>query len=173
MTADALLIILVGAIALSLVLQSLFIWKTTRTAQDFLEKTSATTKEMEQGAREAFARLKTFDEGLVSLIQIFEDIGRNAEEVNAMFRARAEQVDLLVGKLVEVGSAQADKVDEVVNDTVEKFQETTSIIQEDILKPVVEISSLIKGVRAGFDYLFAGDRKGGATERYPEEDLFI
>ena len=70
MTADALLIILVGVIALSLVLQSLFIWKTTRTAQGFLEKTSAVTKDLEQDTRELLARLQSFDEGLISLQQI-------------------------------------------------------------------------------------------------------
>ena len=90
-----------------------------------------------------------------------------------MFEARARQVDQLVEKLVDVGSKQADKVEEVVNDTVEKFEETTSIIQEDILRPVVEISSLIKGLRTGFDYLFAGKEKRAAAEKYPEEDLFI
>ncbi len=173
MTADALLIILVGVIALSLVLQGLFIWKTTRTAQGFLEKTSAVTKDLEQDTREILSRLQSFDEGLSSLEQIFKNIGENAEEINTMFEARARQVDQLVERLVEVGSEQAVKVEEVVNDTVEKFEETTSIIQEDILRPVVEISSLIKGLRTGFDYLFAGKKKGDADEKYPEEDLFI
>ena len=172
MTADALLIILVGVIALSLVLQSLFIWKTTRTAQSFLEKTAAVTKDLEQDTREVLARLQSFDEGLAGMQEVFKNIGENAEEINTMFEARARQVDRLVERLVEVGSEQAVKVEEVVNDTVEKFEETTGIIQEDILRPVVEISSLIKGLRTGFDYLFAG-KKGGSDEKYPEEDLFI
>jgi methyl-accepting chemotaxis protein len=173
LTADALLIILVGVIALSLVLQSLFIWKTTRTAQGFLERTSAMTKNLEQDTAEVLARLRSFDEGLVSLEQIFGHIGENAEEINTMFGARARQVDQLVERLVAVGSKQADKVEEVVNDTVEKFEETTSIIQEDILRPVVEISSLIKGLRTGLDYLFSGKERRAGAERYPEEDLFI
>lgn len=173
MTADALLIILVGVIALSLVLQSLFIWKTTRTAQGFLEKTASVTKDLEQDTREILTRLQSFDEGLASLQEVFKNIGENAEEINTMFEARAKQVDQLVERLVEVGSEQAVKVEAVVNDTVEKFEETTSIIQEDILRPVVEISSLIKGLRTGFDYLFAGKKKGDADEKYPEEDLFI
>jgi len=173
LTADALLIILVGVIALSLVLQSLFIWKTTRTAQGFLERTSAMTKSLEQDAEQVLARLRSFDEGMLSLEQIFGHIGENAEEINTMFVARARQVDQLVERLVAVGSKQADKVEEVVNDTVEKFEETTSIIQEDILRPVVEISSLIKGLRTGLDYLFSGKERRAAGERYPEEDLFI
>jgi methyl-accepting chemotaxis protein len=156
-----------------MVLQAIFIWKTTQTAQDFIDKMSAISKDLEAESREVLGQLETFNESLGSLRRIVDDAGGKAEEINVMFDARARQVDQLVEKLVTVGSKQADKVDEVVTDTVTKFEETTGIIQEDILRPLVEISSLVKGFRTGFDYLFAGKRKDSSSEKYPEDELFI
>ena len=173
MTADVLLIILVAVVALSMLLQAIFIWKTTQTARSFIDKLSAISKDLEEDSREVLGQLETFNESLESLRRVFDDTGGKAEEIKVMFDARARQVDQLVEKLVSVGSKQADKVDEVVTDTVTKFEETTGIIQEDILRPLVEISSLVKGFRTGFDYLFAGKRKDSPSEKYPEDELFI
>jgi len=89
-----------------------------------------------------------------------------------MFQERTADVDELISKLVDLGGQQAEKIDEVVSDTVTKFEQTTELIQQDILKPVVEISSLIKGLRQGLEYLFGRGKKEGASGP-KSDDLFI
>lgn len=173
MTADTLLVIFAGVTALSIVLQGVFVVRTLRSTRDLAARIQLLSKELEDDAREVVVQLKEVTTGVDHLRRAFDQIGERAEEINQMFGQRAQDVDQLVGKLVEVGSKQAERIDAVVADTVEKFEETTSIIQEDILRPVVEISSIIKGLKTGVDYLLA--RKGGkhSEEDYPEEDLFI
>jgi hypothetical protein len=89
-----------------------------------------------------------------------------------MFGGRVRDIDQLVGRLIEVGSIQAEKVDAVVSDTVGKFEETTAVVQQDIVRPVVEISSIVKGLKTGLEYLLS-KKKTGPDESYPEDELFI
>ena len=60
-----------------------------------------------------------------------------------------------------------------MGDTVQKFEQTTEMIQEDVLKPAVEIASFLKGLRAGLTYLFNKKTSVPPTESHPEEELFI
>jgi len=72
---------------------------------------------------------------------------------------------------------QASKLDFVVTDTVQKFEQTTAGIQRDVLVPAMEIASLIKGIRTGFDYLFSKKRdkreKEEAGAFSQDEEMFI
>jgi hypothetical protein len=103
---------------------------------------------------------------------VSENIGSRFDEVTRMFDGRVQDVNALLGTMVDVGSKQAEKVDEVVTDTVMKFQQVTDVIQRDIVRPVVEISSLLKGVRSGLEYLFSKEPLP-SEEKYPDDELFV
>jgi hypothetical protein len=89
-----------------------------------------------------------------------------------MFDGRVRDVNALLETLTQVGSKQAEKVDEVVTDTVVKFEQVTEVIQRDIVRPVVEIASLLKGVRSGLEYLFSREPLR-SDEDYPDDELFV
>jgi uncharacterized protein YoxC len=172
MAAETLLVIFVGVTAVSIVLQAIFVWRTLSSTNHALAKLSSISGELEKDARELMTELHEVVAGLDHLRTVFDSVGEKTEQVNRMFEARTRDVDQLVDKLVQVGTRQAEKVDEVVTDTVVKFEQTTGIIQQDILKPIVEISSIIRGFRTGLDYLFSG-KSSGAGGRQAEEDLPI
>lgn len=176
MAVETLLVIFVGVTALSIVLESIFVWRTMRSANDAVTRISSLSKGLEQDAREVLTQFQDVASGLEQVRTAFDNMGTRAGEINEMMEARAQDLERFVERVVEVGTRQAEKVDEAVTDTVEKFRHTTDIIQQDVLKPIVDIAAVIRGLKTGIDYLFS--RKSSSSGRsadYSDEDeeMFI
>lgn len=155
-----------------MVLQAFFFWRLADSTRQAVEQFESVSNELESEARDVIDRFRGIITSLEHLRHLSEGVESRAEEVNRMFGERVREVDQLVGTLLEVGSRQAEKVDAVVTDTVEKFEETTAVIQQDIVRPVVEISSLVKGLKTGLEYLFS-KKQVRSDDNYPEDQLFI
>lgn len=150
-----LLLVFVGVTAVALIAQAIAIYSTARTVERVVKDVEKRARVLEAEAHDIVGQLKELSESLKPLARISDRVTGTAEEVSLMFDERRRDVDDLVREIVEVGRKQALKVDEVVTDTVAKFEETTRIIQHDIVRPVAEISSFLKAVRSGIDYLFS------------------
>lgn len=172
MPTETLLIVFVTVTVAALVLQSVTLWKTMRAAGDLVQRVSQASEALEKDAREIMGHLQKTADSMQHLQSVLDNLAHRAGEATVMLERRATDLDRLGRLLVDVGSRQAEKLDAVVTDTVAKFEETTAVIQQDILRPVVEISSVIKGLRTGIGYLFSrGPNRSHHVDR--EEDLFI
>ena len=172
MAVETLLIILAAVIAVSMASQAFFFWRLMNSTKALAQKLDRVSSELESDAREILDQIRSIVASVEHFRHISEGVKTRSNELNVMFGQRVRDVDQLVGTLLEVGSKQAEKVDSVITDTVEKFEETTAVIQQDIVKPVVEISSLVKGLKTGLEYLFSKKRIR-ADDNYPEDQLFI
>ncbi|MFH1965846.1 MAG: hypothetical protein ABIJ42_09955 [Acidobacteriota bacterium] len=172
MNAETLLIVFVGVTALAVVVQGFFAWRLLHSSRKLIGQITHSSQELESEAREIAGQLQDVANSLSSLKNISEAIQARTEEIDRMFQERTADVDELITKLVNLGGLQAEKIDEVVSDTVTKFEQTTELIQQDILKPVVEISSLVKGFRQGLEFLF-GKNKKQEDQDLKRDDLFI
>jgi hypothetical protein len=153
---ETLLIIFAFVITLSMSFQAFFLWRLATSGKNLMDRLNGISNELEKEGKEVIDQLR-------GIVDSLEHLRRVSEGVD---------IDQLVGRLVEVGSMQAEKVDDVISDTVEKFEATTALVQQDIVRPVVEISSIVKGLKTGLQYLFA-KKKIGPDESYPEDELFI
>ncbi len=172
MSIETLLIVFAFVMMVSMVFQVFIFWRLADSAEKLMGRLEKVSGDLEAEAREIVDRLEGIVASFENLRHVSEGVERRAHEINQMFGERARDVDQLVARLVEVASRQADKLDSVVTDTVEKFEETTAVIQQDIVRPVVEISSLVKGLKTGLEYLFS-KKQLSSDQRYPEDELFI
>lgn len=173
MTTETLLAIFAGVTALAFLLQSLSLWWAHRAVTRLAGRMQAKVDKLESQAQRVMGQVNDLADGLEPLTRLSEDVRTQVDSLQQRFDRRAADVDALVGELLDVGRRQAAKVDDVVSDTLNKFEETTDSIQHDILRPVLEISSFVKGLRAGFDHLFSRRQTRPVTESYPEEEMFI
>ena len=172
MAVETLLVVFASVIAVSLAFQAFFFWRLKDSTENLMDRLHGISDELESDSRELIDQLRGVVASLEHLRHISEGVESTAGEINRMFGARVRDIDQLVSRLVEVGSMQAEKVDAVISDTMGKFEETTAVVQQDIVRPVVEISSIVKGLKTGLEYLFS-KKKIGSEESYPEDELFI
>ena len=174
MSPEALLIIFVGISAVALVAQSLSMWQTSRSITRMVENLEHRSREMEESAQEVLKRVQGVADQMAPLGEMAESLKTNIDLISQMVTERAQDLDQFVQEITEMSREQASKVNFVVGDTVQKFEQTTEMIQEDVLKPAVEISSFLKGLKAGLTYLFNKKAPVPPTESPPEEEeLFI
>ncbi len=104
--------------------------------------------------------------------RIDRDVTPALENFARVSRAAAEIADL--------AALQARRVDLLLADTVEKIEQTTSLVQEHVIRPLKPIASLLaflKGLQRGIDvFLQVRGEHGAAARRRGHEDdehLFI
>lgn len=172
MSADTLLVILVSAITVAVLFQAFALWQAARAATQLINRLNRQSQELEEEVRGILSRLQLIADRVEPLAKVADTVKANVESLSALVKARVEDVDDFVQEVVQVGREQAVKFDHVVTDTIQKFEQTTEVIQRDVLRPALEISSFFKGVRAGISYLF-NKRASRPDETYSEEEMFI
>lgn len=173
METETLLLVFLAVTVVALAIEAFAVRRTLRVTSETLGRFTALSSDLEKDAKELMAQLQNVGTGLDHLHAVFEELGDRVHDVNQMIAGRSQDLSQLVERLVELGNREAEKVDEVVTDTVEKFRQTTDTIRDDILQPVVEIASLIRGIRAGVEYLFAPQGRRPGEPGLPDEEMFI
>jgi len=100
------------------------------------------------------------------------DITTQATELLAIGRRQLTRVDEVMSEATTRARAQMDRIEMVLDDTVNRFQETTTLLQNGVLKPLKQISALAIGVRAGFAFLL-GSRRTTVEQATHDEEMFI
>lgn len=176
MSPEALLIIFVGVTAVALSAQSWVIWRAFRSVNHLTERAEKLMDQLENEADEIVAQVRSVAESLQPIARMSEDVQQRADALVQMFDRRSEDLDALVGELIDIARHEAAKVDEAVTDTVDKFEEATGLIQQDVLQPVVEISSFVKGMKTGLEYLLNRRPRTSAPQQEApssEEESFL
>lgn len=94
-------------------------------------------------------------------------------DISRILHARTADVDALVAELVDKSRTQVIRVDQMVSDLVKKVETTSDAVQRGVLGPVQEVSAVIKGMRAGLEFLVSRRRTTSVSEAAQDEQLFI
>ena len=111
--------------------------------------------------------------------QVIEDVRRYAAEISSrtndildLSRKQLVRVDDVMGEAASRTRAQMDRIEMVMDDTVNRFQETTTLLQNSIVRPVRQINAVTAGIRAALSYM-AGSRRATVEQATHDEEMFI
>ena len=172
LSTEFLLILFIGITALSMTLQAIAIWRAAKTVRKIAAELQQETRKLEAAVESISARLTQVSESLEPVRQLGNELNENVRFVMGAVRRTTEQVDELVKEVIRLGHEQAQRVDGLVTDTIEKVEQTSEVIQKDVLRPILEIGSFFKGIQSGLSFLL-GRRKKEAATKSNEEELFI
>ncbi len=94
-------------------------------------------------------------------------------EVSRVLRNRSGQVDSVVEELVDRTRLQIVRVDQLVSDLCAKVENTSDVVERNVLVPIQELSAVMKGLRAGLEFLFSRRRPSAVAEATQDEQMFI
>jgi hypothetical protein len=111
--------------------------------------------------------------------QVVEDVRRYAADISSktndlldLSRKQLVRVDDLLGEAAARSRAQMDRIEMVMDDTVSRFQETTTLLQNSIVRPLKQINALTAGIRAALEFLLRG-RRATVEQATHDEEMFI
>jgi len=116
--------------------------------------------------REVMVPIKGIAENLRVASNNLVDIGNAARE---QFR----RVEVMVTETGEALHKQLDRFDQVSRDIVSRINETATIVQESVIKPVREVSAVIKGISRAFEVFRFFRNRSTVDQAHQDEELFI
>ena len=130
------------------------------------------SQKLEKALSTIRSRLIQLTDGLEPVRGVARDLALSMETLSEILQKRAAHADEFLDQAISTGQEQVAKVDYLISDTIVKFEKSTEMIQKDLLKPAVEISSIVKGIRSALGIIFPG-KKRESSETSREEELFI
>jgi len=91
-----------------------------------------------------------------------------------MARSQVERLDATVNDIVDRTRLQVIRADELVNRTMDRVEQTTDMVHRTVVSPVRQLSGLLQGVSAGFEYFLGRKRRQPRDGMgVPQDELFI
>jgi hypothetical protein len=93
-------------------------------------------------------------------------------EIARVARSQAQKVDRVFSDMVERLRIQVVRADHILTGALEVIEETGSTLRTKVWKPVHQASAVLKGIKAGLEFIRSGKRpeSDAATQ---DEELFI
>jgi hypothetical protein len=93
-------------------------------------------------------------------------------EIARLARGQAQKVDRVFTDMVERLRIQVVRADHILTGALEVIEETGSAFRSKVWKPVHQASAVLKGIKAGLEFIRSGKRpdSDAATQ---DEELFI
>ncbi len=171
------MLVLVAITAIGFLLQGIALLMIASRVKSSVTHTERVLNALERRGNQLMLQVSGLVDSLRPLSSVAKSVSDNVGEIVEIARRRTSEIDSFVQEITETVKVQANKLDYVVSDTVQKFEQTTAAIQRDVLVPAMEIASLIKGIRTGFDYFFSKKRDKKAGEEVKtfaqDEEMFI
>ncbi len=101
-----------------------------------------------------------------------DKIGETTSTILEKTKVQVEKIDGLLDDVTTRAKVQVERAEMVLDDTMGRAQETVSILQRTILRPVREIHGILSGVRTAVSYLGRGTRPT-VDHATSDEEMFI
>jgi hypothetical protein len=93
-------------------------------------------------------------------------------EIARLARGQAQKVDRVFTDMVERLRIQVVRADHILTGALEVIEETGSTFRSKVWKPVHQASAVLKGIKAGLEFIRSG-RRPESDSATQDEELFI
>lgn len=97
----------------------------------------------------------------------------DAAELTRLARGQAQKADRVMTEATERLRSQIIRADQIVTGTLEVIEEAETTFRRTLWEPVNQVSAVIKGVKAGIDFLRGPGRHRHRESTTQDEELFI
>jgi len=169
-TGTMLFFVIVAAAAI--LLQTLILFGLAKAIKEFVTRIEALLGRVENQASPVMTTARAILDDAQPKIA---DITTNLAESAATVKVHVTDVAQATGEIVERARLQAVRIDELVENTIEKIEVTTELVQTSVITPVRRIHALISAVGAGLGFLRANRsrRKSEGNSSEADEEMFI
>lgn len=102
-----------------------------------------------------------------------EIAGQHMVEISGMLRDQMQRADGLLLELTDRARLQIIRVDETLSATLDRVDETATLVQRSIIRPIKDTAAVIRGVRTGLDFFLHRRASPPAVLEPQDEEMFI
>lgn len=112
---------------------------------------------------------------LADLRPKIETIVGNASESSVLVKAQLGRVDATVNDILDRTRLQVIRADELLNNTMDKVEETTEMVHRTVVSPVRQLAGVVQGLSVGLEYFLGAKRRrhNNNSSTVPQDEMFI
>lgn len=127
---------------------------------------------VEQQGTPAIKELREVLGEVKDIVRSVRSATENLTGVTESVRSQIRDVNSVIEETTNRARLQISKADEVVTHAIKRMEATSQVVQESILRPIGELSALIRGLSSGLNALF-GRKRNPVNEVHQDEEMFI
>lgn len=158
--------------AIAIVVQTLLLLGMYRSSRAMKQQVTVLVEKVEPVADSAKQTLATTRQVLDEVRGYARDYAVKGNEILDLTRQQLGRVDAFMGDAVVRTRTQMDRIEMVLDDTVNRFQETTTLLQSGVVKPLRQVAGITAGVRTALSAVFGG-RRPTVEQATHDEEMFI
>ena len=174
-TQEILLAIFTGILAVAVLMQALIFFGMYRTFRRLVDRIDGISRDLLQSADKI--TVKT-EETLTAIQEIgngFMPVKDKVVDAAEILHQRVVKVDDFLEETTNTARLEVDRMKARVESATNRAEELLEMVHDRILTPINEISAIVCGIRAGFEFLFRRRRKlsESETDQQDNDEMFI
>jgi hypothetical protein len=111
---------------------------------------------------------------LVDLRPKIETAVGNVSESTTLVKAQLGRIDATVNDVLDRTRLQVIRADELLNNTMDKVEETTDMVHRTVVSPVRQLAGVVQGLSVGLEYFLGAKRRRNSNgSTVPQDEMFI
>jgi len=166
------LTVFTGIVALILLMQGFALVALYRRLSEMSARIESTSGHLARQIESVAGKVDDFVGVLKNTTEKVQALQDNLNVITQVVRERVVAADAFLSEVTDMARFQVAQLQNVLDATTRKIDETIDIVQRTVLTPVMEIQALVRGVRTGLDVLF-GRRRMASSRTHEDEEMFI
>jgi hypothetical protein len=158
--------------AVAIVIQTFLLFAMFLASRAMKKQMTTLVEKMEPVSDSAKRTLESAQTILTEVRGYARDYSAKGNEILELTRKQLTRADEILAEATTRTRAQMDRVEMVIDDTVSRFQETTTLLQNGIVRPLRQVAGITAGVRTALNAIFSS-RRATVEQATHDEEMFI
>lgn len=173
MTWETTITIFTGIVALALLLQGIALLTIALKLRDLTARMDALSTKLTAQIDSLAAQADSFLAIVKSTAEKVHAVQENVSAISKIVHDRMVDVDAFLAEATDAGRLQLAKLQDVLDTTSQRIDQTIDTLQTAILAPVTEVQAVVRGIRTGLEVLFGWGRRFSHRSHQEDEEMFI
>lgn len=167
-----LLTVFTGIVAVALLLQSLAFWGIHRSIRNISSRIESLSQELQKKLDSVSASLNELLTTLKPVAETIRTMQQTLAATSDVIHKRVVDLDGFIQEFTDAARLQLIKIQDVLDGTSRRFEDTVETLQSGILSPITEITAILRGLKMGLNFFFRG-RRPPSQQAHQNEEMFI
>jgi len=171
-TAEIVLLVFTGLVAAALLTQAITLILVAIRVRTLGTTVESLSPKIGRQVDSLTAQAESLIPTIKSIIEKVDSMQENLVSVSKVAQERAIKLDAFLGEATDAGRLQMARLQDVVDTTSRRLNDTIELMQSAISAPVNEIHAIMRGIRGAVEVFF-GRRRSSSSRSHQDEEMFI